>query len=181
MPDSGLGRIAELGLGLVVAVQVDAGGVEARPEGHVELAARGHVHRQGQLGAEPVDRRERCRLARVQDLEVLGPGPEGVEVRARPGADVILGVDVDRGPELGHHLDHVAAPHLQVPARVDAAPCGVHRRALDVGLLAGGAHGRVIVTGGDQRQRRSLRPGASLPQSPPQAGRLRARSRAAAA
>ena len=52
---------------------------------------------------------------------------KGVEVAARPGANVLLGVDVDRRSELGGDLHHVAAAHLEMAALVDPAAQRVQR------------------------------------------------------
>ena len=140
MPDPGLDRASQLGLRLVVAVQVDPPGLEARPERHVQLAARGDVDREPLLAQHPVGGGERGRLARVDDLEVGHAGREGIQVGAGAGADVVLGVDVGGGAELARQLDHVAAADLEVAGRVHAAAQRVHRRALDRVCVRGRRH-----------------------------------------
>ena len=47
--------------------------MRAGTQGQVELAARRNVDRQALLRAEPVDGRDRRRLARVEDLVIVGP------------------------------------------------------------------------------------------------------------
>ena len=124
VPDAGPGREPDLVLGLVVAVHVDASGVEAGGQRQVQLAAGGDVDRQALIGEEPVGGGAGQRLARVQHLEVVGPLGEGAEVGARPDAHVVLVVDVGGGAELGRELDHVAAADLEVTALVDPRAAG---------------------------------------------------------
>ena len=70
--DAAVERVAELGLGLVVAVHVDPRRVEAGGQGHAQLAARGDVDREPLLAHQPVGRGAGKRLARVDHLEVVG-------------------------------------------------------------------------------------------------------------
>jgi hypothetical protein len=141
VPDSGRDRAAKLGLGLVVAVQVDAVRLEPRPQRHVQLAAGGDVDREALLGADPVGGGERRRLAREQNLEVVGAGGECLAVGAGAGADVVLGVDVGGRAQLARYLDQVAAADLEPPGLVHAAAKGEHVRALDgVDACRGAAH-----------------------------------------
>ena len=70
MPDARLERVAQLALGLVVAVQVDARRVEARGQRHVQLAAGGDVDREALLAQQRIGRRGGQRLAGVDHLEV---------------------------------------------------------------------------------------------------------------
>ena len=84
--DAGLERVAELGLGLVVAVHVDALRVEARAQRHVELAAGGDVDREPLLAHQPVGGGAGQRLARVDHLEVVGALLEGLARTRGPGA-----------------------------------------------------------------------------------------------
>src|SRR6185503_5704003 len=121
--------------------------VEPGAKGHVELAARGHVDREPELGEQPFDGRDGGRLARVQHLEAFGARPERLEIRTGPRSDVVLRVDVERRPELRHDVDHVASSDDQVAELVDPAPHRVDRRALDYRPLAGGAHGPIIPAG----------------------------------
>ena len=131
MADAGAGGEEDLLVALVVAVHVDAGGVEAGAQRHVQLAARGDVDREALLGEEPVGGGAGQRLAGEEHLEV-GPAPlEGLAVGAGPGPHVVLGVDVGGRAELRRQIDHVAAGDLEVTALVDAAAAGVDRRALD--------------------------------------------------
>ena len=83
----------------------------------MELAGARHVAREPLLGEQPVGGGARERLARVDDLEVLGARAERLQELARAGAHVVLGVDVRRRAELLRELDHVAAAHLE-PARL---------------------------------------------------------------
>ena len=129
--DAGAGGEEDLLVGLVVAVHVDAVGVEAGPQRHVQLAAGGDVDREALLGEEPVGGGAGQRLAGEEDLEVVAAALEGLAVGAGAGADVVLGVDVGGGAELGRELDHVAAGHLEVAALVDAAARRIDRRSLD--------------------------------------------------
>ncbi len=127
-PMPALDRVVELGLGLVVAVHVEARGVVAAGEGEVELAAGGHVGGEALVGEQPVDRGARERLARVDHLEVLGAGAERLEERARASAHVVLRVDVRGGAELARELDHVAAADLEPAALVQSRAQGIHVR-----------------------------------------------------
>ena len=129
--DAGAGGEEDLLVGLVVAVHVDAVGVEAGAQGHVQLAAGGDVDREPLLGEEPVGGGAGERLAGEEDLEVGAAALEGLAVGAGAGADVVLGVEVGRRAELRRQLDHVAAGHLEVAALVDAAAGRVDRRARD--------------------------------------------------
>ena len=118
--DAGVERVAELGLGLVVAVHVDPLGSHPAGEGHVQLAAGRDVGRQPLLGRKRVHRGRRERLAREQDLEVVGALGERRREPAGALADVVLGVDVGGRAVLGDQVDHVAAAHLEVASIVDA-------------------------------------------------------------
>ena len=118
--DAALDRHAQLGLGLVVPVHVDPLGGDAGLQGQVQLAARGDVAGEALLVHQPVNRRAREGLARVDDLELLGPRPERVLVRAGPGAHVVLRVHVGGSTELPGELDQVAAAHLEPAALVEA-------------------------------------------------------------
>ena len=73
--DAGVERVAELALGLVVAVQVDALGIEAGGQRHVELAAGGDVNREPLLAHQPVGGGAGKRLARVDHLAILRTEP----------------------------------------------------------------------------------------------------------
>ena len=129
--DAGPGREEDLLVGLVVAVHVDAGGVEAGAQRHVQLAAGGDVDREALLGEEPVGGGAGHRLAGEEDLVVGAAALEGVAVGAGAGAHVVLGVDVGGGAELGGQLDHVAAGDLEMAALVYAAALREDRRARD--------------------------------------------------
>ena len=131
MADAVLDHLAQFGRRLVVAVHVDQRRVEPRPQRGRQLAVRRDVDRKP-LGLEDtLDRGDRRRLARVDDLELLRPRPEGVEIRAGAGPDVVGDVDVGRGPELARELNDVAATHLEATAIVDPTADRVDRRALD--------------------------------------------------
>ena len=129
--DASAGGEEDLRVGLVVAVHVDAVGVEAGAERHVQLAAGGDVDREPLLGEEPVGGGAGQRLAGEEDLKVGGAAVEGIAVGAGAGADVVLGVDVGGGAELLGQLDHVAAGHLEMTFRVDAAALREDRRSRD--------------------------------------------------
>ncbi len=149
-PTPSASAYSSLGAGLVVAVHVDALGGDAAGERHVELAARGDVDREPLLGHQPVDGGQRQRLAREQDLEVVGALAEGAQELAGAGADVVLGVYVGRGAERASELDHVTATDLEVAGLVDAAPERVDGRPGDRvghGVLSC-AHGRPLCLSG---------------------------------
>ena len=118
--DAGLERLAQLALGLGVAVQVDPRRVEAAAQRERELAAGGDVAGQALLGQHPVDRRAGERLGGEQHVEVVVAGGQRVEERAGAGAQVVLGHDVRRRAELARELDRVAAADLEAAALVDA-------------------------------------------------------------
>ena len=129
--DAGAGGEEDLLVALVVAVHVDAVGVEAGAQRHVQLAAGGDVDREPLLGEEPVGGGAGERLAGEEDLEVGAAALEGLAVGAGAGAHVVLGVDVGGGAELFGQLDHVAAGDLELAALVDAAAGRIDRRARD--------------------------------------------------
>ena len=131
MADARAGREEDLLVGLVVAVHVDAAGVEAGAQRHVQLAAGGDVDREPLLGEQPVGGGAGQRLAGEEDLEVGAPALERVAVGAGAGAHVVLGIDVCRRAELCGQLDHVAAADLEMPALVDPAPGRVDHRPRD--------------------------------------------------
>ena len=129
--DAGVERLAQLVLALVVAVQVDALGRASAPQCQVQLAAGGDVAGEPLLHQQAEGRGARERLARVDDLEVVGARAERVHVLTSACADVVLRVDVRRGAELVRELHHVAAAHLEPAAlvqaraeRVDVRKCG---------------------------------------------------------
>jgi hypothetical protein len=142
--DAGLERIAELCLGLVVAVQMDAGWVEAGGQRHMELSARGDIHRQTLLAHHPVGGGGGERLARVDHLERIGALIERAHVLAGTAAHVVLGIDVGGCPEPLGQLDDVTASDLQVAALVHARARRVDRRGGD---RVGGRHRPRIVRG----------------------------------
>ena len=94
---------AQLGDGLVVAVEADAFHREAGALGDGQLAAGAHVEAQPLLGDPPGDRRTEEGLARVVDVAV----GEAVAEGAGAGAEVLLVQDVRRRPVLG---DQVGQP-----------------------------------------------------------------------
>ena len=142
--DAGLDRVAELGLGLVVAVHVDAGRVEPGAKRHVELATRGDIDGEAELGEQPLDRGDRRSLARVEDLEVVGVSPERAQIGVGPRSDLVLGVRCRGRAELADQVDNVASADLQVAPLVHPAPGRVGGRALNRGPLAGRAHQPII-------------------------------------
>ena len=130
--DAGVERLQQLGLGLVVAVHVDP--LRRRTRRGAPGAARRRRRRRRRAPPRRTACRRRCRLkrlARVEDLEALGPLGEGGDRLAGAGAEVVLGIDVGGGAELGRELDQVAAADLDPTALVDAAPGREDRRARD--------------------------------------------------
>jgi fermentation-respiration switch protein FrsA (DUF1100 family) len=125
VPHACLHGLADLLLGLVVAVEVDARRVDAAAQGEEQLAARGHVDGEPLLGEEAEERGAGEGLARVDHLEVVRAGPEGLLVGPRAGADVVLGVDVGRRAELLGELEHVAPAHLEAARGPDPGPEGI--------------------------------------------------------
>ena len=84
------------------------------------------------LAQQRVGGGRRQRLAGVDHLEVVGALARSARTySARPGADVVLGVDVGGRAELGGQLDHVAARDLQVAALVHARARRIDRRGGD--------------------------------------------------
>ena len=128
MADAALDRVVELRLRLVVAVHVEPLGIQAARQREVQLAARGHVGGQPLLGEQPEDGGAGERLARVDHLEALGAGPEGLDERPRAGAHVVLRVDVRRRAELRRQLHHIAAADLEPAALVQARAKGIDMR-----------------------------------------------------
>ncbi len=129
--DAGAGGKEDLLVALVVAVHVDASGIEAGAQRHVQLAARGDVDREALLGEEPVGGGAGQRLAGEEHFR-LGPASlEGRPVGAGTGAHVVFGVDVGGCAELRRQIDDVATGDLEMTALVDAALSRVHRRPLD--------------------------------------------------
>ena len=126
--DAGPRRHQDLLVGLVVAVHVDAGRVEARGERQVELTAGGDVDRQPLLGEQLVGGGGREGLAGEEDLAVDAAALEGLAVGAGAGAQVVLGVDVGGGAELFGDGEDVAAADLQMPLLVDARCRSAERR-----------------------------------------------------
>jgi hypothetical protein len=137
MAHPGLEGVAELGLGLVVAVEVDARRIEPGGQRYVKLAARSDVDGEALLPHHPVGRSGGERLAGVDHLERIGAPLEGANVCPGPAAHVLLRIDVGRGPELLRELDDVAARNLQVAVLVHSRPRWVDRRAGD---RVGGRH-----------------------------------------
>jgi hypothetical protein len=129
--DAGAGGEEDLLVALVVAVHMDAGGVEAGAQRHVQLAARGDVDREPLLGEQPVGGGAGEGLAGEENLEVVGAAGEGLAVGAGAGAHLVLRVYVGGGAVLGGELDHVAARDLEAAALVHAAARRVDRRARD--------------------------------------------------
>src|SRR5919201_62507 len=80
MADARLEGVPELGLGLVIAMQVDAGRVEASGERDMQLPAGGDVDREALLAHHPERGGGGEGLARVDDLEGLGALLEGTYV-----------------------------------------------------------------------------------------------------
>ena len=124
MADAGPRRHQDLLVGLVVAVHVDAGRVEARGEGDVQLPAGGDVDRQPLLGEQLVGGGGREGLGGEEDLAVDAAALEGPAVGAGAGAQVVLGVDVGGGAVLFGQLDHVAAADLEMALLVQPLPIG---------------------------------------------------------
>ena len=121
-------RVLELGRATCCCRACRYAPARTRPQREVQLAARGHVAPTGPPRRTAVGGGAGERLARVDHLEVLGAGAEGIDVLARAGAHVVLGVDVRRRAELARELDHVAAADLE-PARLVQARAERDRRA----------------------------------------------------
>ena len=121
-------------------MQVDARGVKAAAQGHVQLASGRHVAGQALLREHAIDGGAREGLGREQHVEVVMPGTDRVEEGPGAGAQVLLGHDVGRSPELAREFDHVAAADLQPAARVDAGPPGKDGRGLHGGRHCGADH-----------------------------------------
>ena len=127
-PTDALGdRSSQLGVGLVVAVVADPGRVEARPQGHRELAGRAHVEAQVLLGHPGRHRRAEERLACVVDVvrrerltERTGAHPEVLLVED-VGRRVVLGDEVGHG----HPTDHQVAVDLVGRGRPELRHQGV--------------------------------------------------------
>ena len=122
--DAGGQRLAQLHLGLGVAVHVRPTGVEAGTERQRELAAGRHVAGQSLLCQHAVDGRAGECLGREQHVEVPVASRERVGQLACPAAQVVLHHDVGGCAELARQLQRVAAAHLQPAALVDAAAAG---------------------------------------------------------
>jgi hypothetical protein len=129
--DPRLDGLAQLAVGLRVAVQVDARRVEAGGQGHRQLAAAGDVAGQALLGEDPQDRRAGEGLGGEVDLDVVavalgerGEEPAGARAQHR------LVDDVERRAERAGQLEGVAAAELEHAAAVQ--PSGV---GPDVGQL----------------------------------------------
>ena len=108
--------VLELGRRLVVPVHVDPRGVEAGLEGQVQLATRGHVHRQPLLGEQAQAAVHGNALLAYTTSKRSVRSPKARMKRAGALAHVVLGVHVGGRAELAGQLDHVAAADLQ-PAR----------------------------------------------------------------
>ncbi len=93
-------RPAQLGVGLVVAVQPDPRHREAGPLGDAQLSRGADVEAEALLGDPTGDRRAEERLAGVEHVVRRERVAEG----ARPRAQVLLVQDVRRGVELGHQV-----------------------------------------------------------------------------
>ncbi len=69
------------------------------------------------------------------DAEAVGVRGEGIRERPGTGAEIVLGDDVGRRPELGGELQRVAAAELEA-----AAPVQVGAEGVGGGQLSHGDH-----------------------------------------
>jgi hypothetical protein len=116
---AGVQRELQLVDRLGVAVDVDAGRLEAGAERHRQLAAGSDVTREPLLGQHPQDGRARERLGREQDVAVGLAYAQTFEERLRAGSEVVLGDDIGRRAVGGGELDEVAAADFEVSGLVD--------------------------------------------------------------
>src|SRR3954468_7661783 len=128
--DAGVVGLLQLAARLRVAVEVDAPGVEAGLERHVQLAAAGDVAREPLARHQPQHGRARERLGREVDLEVVRPGGERLLERPHARTDVVLGDDDHRGSELAREVERAPAAELEAPVVGEAAADRVGGREL---------------------------------------------------
>ncbi len=119
-PHAGGDRVAEVAVGLRVAVQQDAMGVEARGQRDRQLAGGRDVAAEALLGEDARHRRAGQRLGREVHVGVGVQRPERLEVLARRVAQAPL-VEHQRGrAELGRDVGQRAAADGQAAVVVDA-------------------------------------------------------------
>jgi hypothetical protein len=116
--DAGVERAPEVLVGLRVAVQVDASGIDARRERVDELAGAGDVAAQALLGDGAQDRRARARLG-GEDRQRVGPtGAQLVALLAGALAQRALVDGVGGRAELGGQVAQPAAADDQLAVAV---------------------------------------------------------------
>ena len=135
-PDAGGQGGGQLLVGLVVAVEHDAGRREAGREGDVELAAGRDVEVQSFFGDESHHGRAEERLAGVGDRV----GAEGGDVLPAAGPEVRLVVDEQRRPEALGQLPEVAPADREPAGRREGGRAGRSRRS--IGSASPGFDGR---------------------------------------
>ena len=116
--DARVDRAPEVLVGLRVAVQVDARGVDARRQRVHQLAGPGDVAAQALLGDRAQDRRARERLRGEDGQRVAPARGQLVAVLARPLAQRALVDHVGRRAELGREVAQPAAADDELAAVV---------------------------------------------------------------
>ena len=129
--------VLELLFGLVVAVKEDAFRREAGQLGYVELAARRHVDGEPLLQHQLVEGDRGEGLAGIDDLEVVGMLPEGLQVAAALVAHRLFVVDEQRAAQRVDQLHHIAPPDLQVAEWRMGAGYGIDERVSQGSLRSG--------------------------------------------
>ena len=118
-PTPGVEGPGQLVVGLVVAVQDQAVGGHAGGQGHVQLAARGHVEVHALLVGQPGHGHAQERLGRVGHAVA-----EGGHRLAAAGPQVVLVVDEQRRAELGGQVERGRSPPmLSRPSSPDRRRC----------------------------------------------------------
>jgi hypothetical protein len=115
-----LERALQVLVGLRVAVQVDAPGVDARRQRMHQLAGAGDVAAQALLGDGPQDRRARERLGGEDDQRFAPARAQRVAVLAGALAQRGLVDHVGRRAELGGEVAQPAAADHELAVTVDA-------------------------------------------------------------
>ncbi len=124
-PDPVAQRHPQLGLGLGVAVQHDPLGREARVSARCSSPPEATSHHSPSCGEQLSTAVQGKALEANTTWKSSWPASRPAsQERAGAGAQVVLGDDVGRRPELARQLDRVAAADLEPPALVQAAAEG---------------------------------------------------------